>query len=100
MNLIEINKVLTNKTRIYILNWLKDIKGNFPPNKELGHYDYGACVQYIQEKANLSQSTISHYLSMMEKAGLITSTRWRKWTYYKRNEGNIKKYIDILKDTL
>ena len=54
MNIIEINKVLSNQTRVDILDWLKDVEGNFPPNKELGHYDYGACVQYIKEKANLS----------------------------------------------
>jgi ArsR family transcriptional regulator len=100
MDIIEINKVLSNKTRINILNWLKNVEENFPPNKELGHYEYGACVQYIREKANLSQSTISHYLSMMEKAGLITSTRWGKWTYYKRNEENIKMYVEFLKNEL
>lgn len=100
MNIIEINKVLSNKTRVDILNWLKNVKENFPSNKELGHNEYGACVQYIREKANLSQSTISHYLSMMEKAGLVNSTRWSKWTYYKRNEENIKKYLEILKNEL
>ena len=100
MDIIEINKVLTNETRIRILDWLKDVELHFPPNKELGHYDYGACVQYIQEKAKLSQSTISQYLSMMEKAGLITSTRWGKWTYYKRNEKFISQYLETLKKTL
>ena len=100
MNIIDVNKTLSNETRVKILKWLKNVKGNFPQNKELGHYEYGACVQYIQEKANLSQPTISHYLSMMEKAGLIISTRWGKWTYYKRNEENINKYLEILSKEL
>lgn len=97
MNIVEINKVLSNQTRVSILQWLKVPEDNFPPHKGLGHFNDGVCVQYIQKKANLSQSTVSHYLSLMEKAGLVTPTRHGKWTYYKRNESLIKKYIDFLK---
>ena len=100
MNILEINKVLSNETRINILSWLKVPEENFPPHKELGHFDDGVCVQYIQEKAGLSQSTTSHYLSLMEKAGLIIATRHGKWTYYKRNEAQIKQYIKTLKEEL
>ena len=100
MDLIEINKVLSNETRVNILSWLKEPEKHFPPHQELKHFNDGVCVQYIGEKAGLSQSTISHYLSMMEKAGLVTSTRWGKWTYYKRNEENIKKYLEILESEL
>lgn len=100
MDTLETSKVLSNAVRVNILDWLKDVEGNFPPNQDLGHYDYGACVHHIRAKANLSQSTISHYLSMMEKAGLVISTRWGKWTYYRRNEDNIKMYIEKLKNEL
>ena len=84
MNLIEINKALSNETRLKILQWLKDPEKNFPPHTELGHFRYGVCVQYIQEKAGLSQSTISHYMSVLHIAQLVEPTRHGKWTYYKR----------------
>lgn len=100
MDIIEINKALSNETRLSILNWLKDPEANFPPHKDLGHFRDGVCVQYIGDKAGLSQSTISHYLSMMQKAGLIIPTRHGKWTYYKRDEKQIAKYIDLLKKSL
>jgi len=100
MNIIEINKVLSNEVRLNILNWLKDPEANFPPHKDLGHFKDGVCVQYIGDKAGLSQSTISHYLSMMQKAELITPTRHGKWTYYKRNEKQIKNYLLFLKKNL
>ncbi len=100
MDIVEINKVLSNKTRLDILFWLKEPKAHFPPHKELGHFKDGVCVQYIGEKAGLSQSTISHYLSWMQKVDLIIPTRHGKWTYYKRNEKQIKQYVSLLKSSL
>jgi len=100
MDIVAINKVLSNQTRLKILQWLKTPETKFPPHKELKHFNDGVCVQYIQKKADLSQSTVSHYLSLMEKAGLVQQTRHGKWTYYKRNETLIEKYINFLKVAL
>lgn len=100
MEIIEINKALSNKTRLEILKWLKNPEEHFPPHKELGHFDFGVCVVYIQEKAGLSQSTISHYLSIMQKVGLLISTRIGKWTYYQRNESVIQEYLHLLAKNL
>lgn len=100
MDIIEINKVLSNTTRFDILRWLKNPAEHFPPHQELGHFDHGVCVLFIQEKSGLSQSTISHYLSLMQKAGLIIPTRIGKWTYYKRNEDRIQQYTETLTKVL
>lgn len=100
MDIIEINKALSNETRLKILNWLKAPESNFPAHVDLGHFNDGVCVQYIQEKSGLSQSTISHFLSLMQKAGLIIPTRHGKWTYYKRDEVMIKQYLEHLKQEL
>ncbi len=97
LDIIEINKVLSNRTRLLILGWLKDPENHFPPHPELGHFDDGVCVQFIHDKTGLSQSTVSHYLSLMQKAGLIIPTRHGKWTYYKRDEKLIKNYLKQLK---
>lgn len=100
MNLIEINKALSNQVRVDILNWLKDPEQNFPPHLELGHFDFGVCLVFIKNKANLSQSTISQYMSQLQNVGLVTATRQGKWTYFKRNEENIKNYINQLSKEL
>lgn len=100
MNVIEINKALSNETRLKILNWLKSPGEHFPPHKDLGHFNDGVCVQYIKDKSGLSQSTISHFLSLMQRAGLIVPTRHGKWTYYKRDEKTIKAYIVHLRQEL
>ncbi len=100
MNYLEINKVLSNQARVNILQWLKAPDENFPPHVDLGHFKDGVCAQYIQVKLKLSQSTVSHYLSMMEKVGLLIPTRHGKWTYYRRNEKTIKAYIHFLRMNL
>ncbi len=98
--ILEINKALSNATRLDILKWLKDPEANFPPHKELGHFNDGVCGQYIQDKSGLSQPTISHYLSGMQKAGLLISTRYGKWTYFKRNEKVIAEYLNTIQKEL
>lgn len=85
MDQVEIFKALSNKTRLQILHWLKDPEGNFPDQEQYG-FDNGVCVGQIQKKAGLTQSTVSEYLSLLQRAGLVSSKRVGQWTYYQRNE--------------
>ncbi|EDM36174.1 transcriptional regulator, ArsR family protein [Pedobacter sp. BAL39] len=85
MEQVEIFKALSNKTRLQILSWLKDPEFNFPEQVHAG-YEAGVCVGQIQQKAGLTQSTVSEYLSTLQRAGLVTASRVGQWTYYKRNE--------------
>ena len=92
MNILEISKILSNKTRLNILEWLREPGKHFPPHVDVEGFDDGVCVGYIHDKSGLSQSTISTYLTAMQKENLIIPTRYGKWTYYKRNEEVIEKY--------
>ncbi len=83
MDNVEIFKALSNKTRLQILAWLKNPEESFPEQEV---YGYGVCVGQIQLKTGLTQSTVSEYLSSLQRAGLVISTRKGQWTYYKRNE--------------
>ncbi|GAA3621750.1 ArsR/SmtB family transcription factor [Flavivirga jejuensis] len=100
MDLIKINKALSNQTRVNILNWLKEPEKCFPPHTELGHFDFGVCLVFIKNKADLSQSTISQYMLQLQNVDFVTATRLGKWTYFKRNEETIEKYINYLKEEL
>ena len=83
MDQVEIFKALSNKTRLQILGWLKNPEQHFPEE----HCTVaGVCVGSIQEKAGLTQSTVSEYLTILKRAGLVEATRTGQWTYYKRNE--------------
>jgi len=91
--IISISKALGNETRLNILKWLRNPEKHFP-DQELGHFKDGVCASFIKDKTNISQPSISAFLSLMEKAGLLISTRHGKWTYFKRNEEVIQKYTD------
>ncbi|MCE7039109.1 helix-turn-helix transcriptional regulator [Dyadobacter sp. CY312] len=82
---LEIFKALSNKSRLDILNWLKEPQSSFPGQEVYG-FEHGVCVGQIQQKAGLTQSTVSEYLSILQRAGLVKSTRVGQWTYYQRNE--------------
>lgn len=92
----EIGKCFANQTRVQIMEWLKAPEKHFPPHQTLKHFNDGVCVSYIQEKAGLSQSTISTYLTNMEKCGLLIMTKHGKWSYFKRNEKTIKKFTQFI----
>jgi len=103
-NQVDLFKALSNEVRLDILRWLKDPETHF--NKPTAHLATnlsekgGICVGDIQEKANLSQSTVSQYLAMLQKVGLLESERHGKWTYYRRNEEKIQELAAYLKGEL
>jgi ArsR family transcriptional regulator len=91
---IEIQlKALNNSTRLKILEWLKNPEYNFPPHESGLSFDNGVCVAYIQEKAGISQSATSQYMSILHRAGFVVPIRIGKWTYYKRDEENITRFL-------
>lgn len=94
MDKVEIFKALSNETRLNIVEWLKEPERNFPPQglhqKEPVDLKGGVCVGSIRDKAGVSQSTVSHYLDMLQKAGILIAERHGKWTYYRRNEETLK----------
>ena len=91
-------KALANDRRLEILNWLREPKKNFPANTNGASQDeIGVCVSFIQEKSGLSQSTISSYMSTLERAGLVTATRMGQWTFYRRNERSLRELADLVK---
>ena len=99
MNIEQSISALNNPVRRRILEWLKD-RSNFPPALP-EHTDLeGVCVGYIQEKAELSQSTISNYMGLLKQAGLVTSERHGQWTFYQRNEENIRAFTTKLQAEL
>lgn len=104
MDRLDVFKALANEKRLQILDWLKEPEKYFPPQglhiPEGDSFDKSVCVGSIQDKAGISQSTVSHYLDIMQRAGLLESARYGKWTYYRRNEENIQKLADYIREEL
>ncbi|MDO3411624.1 metalloregulator ArsR/SmtB family transcription factor [Saccharibacillus sp. CPCC 101409] len=101
MKPIDVFKALSNDTRLHILGWLKEPEKHFPAQgahiPKGVDFAGGVCVGDIQEKAGASQSTVSSYLNMMLKAGLLESYRYGQWTYYRRNEEFIRQFAEYIR---
>ncbi len=87
-DLLELCKALANPTRLQIMGWLRDPAEHFAPQADPLD-EAGVCVKRIQEKAGISQSTASQFMSVLQRAGLVQSTRIGQWTYYRRNQARI-----------
>lgn len=99
MDIEKAISALNNPVRRRILEWLKD-RSSFPPALP-GHEGLdGVCVGYIQEKAKLSQSTISNYMGLLKQAGLVIATRHGQWTFYQRDEENIRAFVAAVQNEL
>jgi len=82
-------KALASDKRLKILDWLKDVSANFPPQEHGDPVTEGACNLFIVEKLGVSQPTGSRHLKVLVDAGLVVATRRKGWTYYRRNEDTI-----------
>jgi DNA-binding transcriptional ArsR family regulator len=97
---ISVLKALSNDARLRILEWLKDPKRNFG-RQDVGDFDTdGVCVSVIQRKSGLSQSTVSSYLALLTRAGLVKAKRVGQWTYYRRDDAAIRRFLQELGTTL
>lgn len=87
-------KALANETRVNMLRWLRDPEGNFPPQvTSMEEIDFvgGVCWRSMQQKCGLSMSATSQYLSVLADAGLVETKRVGQWTFFRRNEENIRE---------
>jgi arsenate reductase len=54
------------------------------------------CVGHLAEQLGTAQPLVSHHLKVLRAAGLVESSRWRYWTYYRLRP----EALDALADQL
>ena len=91
-------KALASDKRLKILDWLKDVQANFPPQEHGDPVTEGACNRFIVEKLGVSQPTGSRHLKVLVDAGLVVATRRKGWTYYRRNEDAIAAVAERMRE--
>lgn len=82
---------LAHPGRMELLNWLREPKRHFPPQKDGDLVRDGACGVLIAKKWAVAQPTASRHLNLMVDAELLIATRKKGWTFYRRNEAGIAK---------
>lgn len=100
MDPMKVIKGLCNENRLQILRWLDNPTEHFPPQEQEDIEEVGVCVTFIRDKAGVSQSTTSQYMSKLQEADLVTSQRIGQWTYYQRNEETIQEFADFVQNEL
>jgi ArsR family transcriptional regulator len=82
-------KAVASARRLDVLNWLKDPRAHFPPQKDGDLVRDGVCGVFIAQKLGVSAPTASEHLRVLAQAGLIRGTRIKQWTFYRRDEKRI-----------
>lgn len=74
--LVDVLKALGNPTRLQIMEWLRTPEASFSKYEPIADRAMdGVCVTRLASKTGLSQSTISTYMTTLERVGLVRSTR-------------------------
>ena len=60
----------------------------------------GLCAGDIEERVHLSQSTISHHMSILKKAGLVEAKKLGQWMWYRRKESALREFTRMLPKSL
>ena len=84
-------KALASEKRRQILQWLKDPGAHFPPQVDGDLVRDGVCGVLIAAKLGVSQPTVSEHLKLLAHAGLVRTKRIKQWTFYKRDEKQIRE---------
>ena len=91
----RILKALSNPHRLDIILWLKHPEQEFGVQvhfKTLIDFPNSVSVKSIQKRCGVSQSSVSTFMTMLERAGLVESRKIDQYTYYRRNEKVIRQF--------
>jgi DNA-binding transcriptional ArsR family regulator len=90
MSIDLVLRALANERRRLILDWLKDPTAHFPPQRDGDLVRDGVCGVLIARKLGVSQPTVSLHLKLLAQAGLLRGKRIKQWTFYRRDEAEIR----------
>ena len=90
-------RALANERRLQILVWLKDPQAHFRPQVDGDLVKDGVCAALIAEKLGVSQPALSEHMKILVNAGLVRGKRIKQWTFYKRDEAEIRQVKNLLK---
>ena len=86
----DVFAALASDKRLQVLEWLKDPRAHFPPQKDGDLVKDGVCVVFIARKLGVAQPTATTHLQTLARAGLVTYKRVGQWTFYRRDEAAIR----------
>jgi DNA-binding transcriptional ArsR family regulator len=91
---------LASPKRLQVLEWLREPRAHFPPQRDGDLVDDGVCVLFIANKLGVAQPTATTHMQALARAGLVTSKRIGQWTFYKRDEAALAALKDKIAEEL
>jgi len=83
-------RALSNERRLRVLGWLKEPRAHFPPQVDGDLVRDGVCGASIADKLGVSQPTASEHLRILVEAKLLQAKRVKQWTFYRRDEAQLR----------
>lgn len=85
----DLLRALASEKRLQVLEWLRDPRAHFPPQRDGDLVEDGVCSLFIAEKLGVSQPTCAEHLKVLSRAGLLRATKTKQWVFYRRDEERI-----------
>ena len=70
----DVFAALASDKRLQVLEWLKDPRAHFPPQKDGDLVKDGVCVVFIARKLGVAQPTATTHLQTLARAGARDAT--------------------------
>lgn len=86
---VDVLKALSNEKRLAILGWLADPLRHFPAQRDGDLVTDGVCSVFIAGKLGVTAPAASEHLKILTATGVLTATRIKQWTFYRRDEARI-----------
>lgn len=90
---LNVLKALASPVRLAILADLRNPATNFPPQVDGDPIKDGICADFIRERLDIAAATASRHLTILCDAQLLIATRKKGWTFYRRDEDAIGRFV-------
>ncbi len=97
---VTVLKATASPVRLRILDYLKHPADHFPQQVDGDLIADGVCADFIREKLGIAAATASRHLTLLTEARLLVATRKKGWTFYRRDEDAIGRFVQQLQSGL
>ena len=100
MDLPAALRALASERRLQVLEWLKDPRAHFREQVDGDLVEDGVCGLLIAEKLGVSQPTVTEHMKLLVDIGAVRARRIKQWTFYKRDEAQIRAITGAIAETV
>ena len=100
MDISNALRALANERRLQVLDWLKDPRAHFREQVDGDLVEDGVCGLLIAEKLGVSQPTVTEHMKLLTEIGAVRAKRIKQWTFYKRDETQLRAIKTAIAETV